>query len=180
MIPSPSQDLVPKCQILCHLSQWERQGGLGVGERIKKESHPLKDQGWDTKYSTVPPWLQPQLPLIDALTGAPVRAFPPGGSEVVSPSVVLRDLSTNRSLSEQLTAAHVFVTAFAWSKCSTIGGKSQSLWRKIPIFSEKLVAIILKTGFITLVVELWMLWKPNTAVLPISCAEGGRICAYFG
>lgn len=34
-------------------------------------------------YSTVPPWLQPQLPLIDAVTGAPDPAFPPDGSEVV-------------------------------------------------------------------------------------------------
>jgi hypothetical protein len=45
---------------------------------------PLKDQGWDTKYSTVPPWLQIALPLIDALTGAPGTSFPMLGSKVVS------------------------------------------------------------------------------------------------
>jgi hypothetical protein len=44
--------------------------------------------------------------------GAPIRAFPPGGSEVVSPSADLQGLSTNRPLSEQLSAARVFVTAF--------------------------------------------------------------------
>jgi len=36
-----------------------------------------EDQGWDTKYSTVPPWLHRKaVPLIDALTGAPGMAFP--------------------------------------------------------------------------------------------------------
>jgi len=35
-----------------------------------------EDQGWATKYSTVPPWLQQMLPLIDALTGVPGMAFP--------------------------------------------------------------------------------------------------------
>jgi hypothetical protein len=46
-----------------------------IGEG-KIKTPPLKDQGWDTKYSTVPPWLQLSLPLIDALTGAPGMAFP--------------------------------------------------------------------------------------------------------
>ena len=56
----------------------------GAGEGIKN-THPLKNQGWDTKkYSTVPPWLLPEEPLIDALTGAPVQPFPADGSEVVS------------------------------------------------------------------------------------------------
>ena len=56
----------------------------------KGYSKLLKDQGWDTKYSTVPPWLQIALPLIDALTGAPDRAFLPDGSEVVSIPAVLQ------------------------------------------------------------------------------------------
>ena len=48
-----------------------------LGEGIKN-THPLKDQGWDTKYSTVPPWLPCMAePLIDAITGAPGVAFPP-------------------------------------------------------------------------------------------------------
>ena len=36
------------------------------------------------QYSTVPPWLRLLPSLIDALTGAPGRAFLPCGSEVVS------------------------------------------------------------------------------------------------
>ena len=35
-------------------------------------------------YSTVPPWLRPWPSLIDAVTGAPGKAFLPCGSEVVS------------------------------------------------------------------------------------------------
>ena len=49
----------------------------------KKSPSPDEHQGWDTKYSTVPPWLQIALPLIDALTGAPDGAFLPHSSEVV-------------------------------------------------------------------------------------------------
>ena len=36
-----------------------------MGQGIKN-THPLKDQGWDTKYSTVPPWLRPKPSLIVA------------------------------------------------------------------------------------------------------------------
>ena len=52
--------------------------------RNKKIAHPLKIRGGIQKYSTVPPWLQIALPLIDAVTGAPESAFPPVSSEVVS------------------------------------------------------------------------------------------------
>ena len=93
---------------------------------------PEKIRGGIQKYSTVPPWLRQMPSLIGAVMGAPIRAFPPGGSEVVSPSADLQGLSTNRPLSEQLSAARVFVTAL-WSKCTTIVPKSQSLWRKYPI-----------------------------------------------
>ena len=50
-----------------------------------KKTHPLKDQGWDTKVfhgSTLVTAVRPSL--IDALTGAPVQPFPADGSEVVS------------------------------------------------------------------------------------------------
>jgi len=47
-----------------------------VGGGHNKTPTP-EDQGWDTKYSTVPPWLHRKaVPLIDALTGAPGMAFP--------------------------------------------------------------------------------------------------------
>lgn len=51
-------------------------------------------------YSTVPPWLQCNaLPLIGAVTGAPVPEFPPGGSEVVEHRSVLQShLSTQAPL----------------------------------------------------------------------------------
>ena len=52
--------------------------------KAKNNPIPWRNQGWDTKYSTVPPWLRPQPSLIGTVTGAPVRPFPTGGSEVVS------------------------------------------------------------------------------------------------
>ena len=84
--------------------------GEAWGEHIKIP--PLKDQGWDTKYSTVPPWLQLALPLIDALTGAPGGAFPVRSSEVVAAGQGYRSLSPYGFLSGHLTFGHVFITAF--------------------------------------------------------------------
>ena len=55
-----------------------------MGKGIKN-THPLKDQGWDTKVfhgSTLVTAVRPSL--IDALTGAPVQPFPADSSEVVS------------------------------------------------------------------------------------------------
>ena len=75
-----------------------------IGEGIKN-SHPLTKQGWDTKYSTVPPWLRLAPSLIDAITGAPGRLFPTCGSEVVSSPAGLQSLFTNRLLSEHLSGA---------------------------------------------------------------------------
>ena len=46
------------------------------GKGYKKFPSPEQNQGWDTKYSTVPPWLQLALPLIDAVTGVTGAAFP--------------------------------------------------------------------------------------------------------
>ena len=47
-------------------------------------------------HSTVPPWLQQMLPLIDALTGAPDRLFPTDGSEVVRCGKVLQNHYTKQ------------------------------------------------------------------------------------
>jgi len=48
-----------------------------IREKGIKNTHPLnKDQGWDTKYSTVPPWLRQMPSLIGTVTGAPGVAFP--------------------------------------------------------------------------------------------------------
>ena len=55
---------------------------LRYGEGYKK-AHPLKSGVGYKMYSTVPPWLQQALPLIDALTGAPDPEFPPDSSEAV-------------------------------------------------------------------------------------------------
>ena len=41
-------------------------------------------------YSTVPPWLRTEPPLIGTVTGAPGAAFPPHGSKVVSSGAVLQ------------------------------------------------------------------------------------------
>lgn len=58
-----------------------------------------------TTYSTVPPWLQRKaLPLIGAITGAPVPEFPPGGSEVVELRSVLQ---SHLSIQAPLWAAYL-------------------------------------------------------------------------
>jgi hypothetical protein len=91
-----------------------------MGEGIKN-THPLKNQGWDTdvQYSTVPPWLRHMPSLIDALTGAPVRPFPTGGSEVVSFSAGLQMPCTKTASSLGiLPETHVFVAAFIKEKIS--------------------------------------------------------------
>jgi hypothetical protein len=64
-------------------------------------------------YSTVPPWLQLALSLIDAITGAPGGAFPPPrlGSGIAGGRIP-EPFHQSWPLSEDLTAARVFVTAF--------------------------------------------------------------------
>jgi len=66
------------------------------------------------QYSTVPPWLPSKgKPLIDAVTGAPGRAFPLRGSEVVTQTAGVRlPFTESGSLSGNLTDARVFVVAF--------------------------------------------------------------------
>ena len=85
-----------------------------IGGRYRKIP-PLKDQGWDTiiMYSTVPPWLQLALSLIDAITGAPGMAFPRIRlrSGIAAGRVTGPFHQTGPSLS-RFPAARVFVTAF--------------------------------------------------------------------
>lgn len=63
-----------------------------------KNTHPLKNQGWDTKvfHGSTLVVVYIKLPLIDALTGAPGRAFLPCGSEVVSSPAGVRMPHTKR------------------------------------------------------------------------------------
>ena len=64
--------------------------------------------------------------LIDALTGAPVPVFPPGSSEVVSPTAgVQMPFSTGASSLSILPSARVFVTAFYYEKFSILFAESQ-------------------------------------------------------
>ena len=83
------------------------------GEGIKN-THPLKRiRGGIQMYSTVPPWLRQKPSLIGALTGAPVRAFLPCGSEVVSLSAGVRMPCTKVAPSLGIfRSARVFITAF--------------------------------------------------------------------
>jgi len=80
----------------------------------KKETPPLKNQGWDTKsYSTVPPWLQHKLPLIDAVTGAPGMAFP--HTRLRSGIAIGRGTEPSHQTGSSLgilPSAHVFIAAF--------------------------------------------------------------------
>ena len=53
-------------------------------------------------YSTVPPWLQHGLSLIDALTGAPGMAFPHMRLRSGTLTEAFRTLAPDRFLSENL------------------------------------------------------------------------------
>ena len=107
------------------------------GERYKKYPPPEQNQGWDTKYSTVPPWLLLAKPLIDALTGAPGGAFLPRSSEVVSlPGRVTKYLHQMYLSLRIFPGRHVFITAFYTRKCNIYYSKCQSRpgkenWEKI-------------------------------------------------
>ena len=87
---------------------------LLIGGRYRKIP-PLKNQGWDTiiMYSTVPPWLQLALSLIDAITGVPGMAFPRIRlrSGIAAGRVTGPFHHAGPSLS-RFPAARVFVTAF--------------------------------------------------------------------
>ena len=83
----------------------------------KKYPTPDINQGWDTyyiMYSTVPPWLQTSLPLVDdTVTGAPGRPFPTVSSEVVSNQAGVRSHCTKLTpLCRILPSLRVFITAF--------------------------------------------------------------------
>ena len=108
----------------------------GLGEGIKN-SHPLTKQGWDTKYSTVPPWLRRKPSLIDALTGAPGRPFPTCGSEVVSSPAGLQSLFTNRLLSEHLSGAACLRRSLYGENLAHLREKVNPCGGKMPVFSRK-------------------------------------------
>ncbi|MBQ3146751.1 MAG: hypothetical protein IJB91_03375 [Oscillospiraceae bacterium] len=132
-------------------------------EKGIKNTHPLKAQGWDTKYSTVPPWLQLVLPLIDALTGAPGGVFPPRGSKAVSFPASLQSLAPTGfslgksqegvSFSQPLTGVNL---SYQRKKVNPCGGSFCKIMAKS-------VCIILQPEAITLVAFLCriMLTKCN-------------------
>ena len=101
-----------------------------IGRRYKKYPPPEQNQGWDTKYSTVPPWLPLAKPLIDALTGAPDRPFPTDGSEVVSHRGTSRAFHQPAPLWAVHPGGMSSSMPFVWSEFSIIPLKCQSPWRK--------------------------------------------------
>ena len=80
--------------------------------KTKNNPTPEKSGVGYKMYSTVPPWLQIALPLIDAVTGAPGLPFPTVGSEGVVTLQGNEAISPGRLLSENLTKRHVFLIAF--------------------------------------------------------------------
>ena len=133
------------------------------GEGIKKFPSPEQNQGWDTKYSTVPPWLRLLPSLIDAVTGVTGRAFPPRSSESgIGPGSVPKPSHQMGSSLRFFLGTHVFRQSFWHIKCSTIspqcqcsGGKRASKFvhqRKTGVFlgffgtqnSYKMVSITVK------------------------------------
>ena len=93
---------------------------LPIGEGIKKFPSPEQNQGWDTKYSTVPPWLRLAPSLIDAVTGVTGRAFPPGSSESGIADRRGSKPSHQMGLSLRfLRTAHVFRHSFLRIECTT-------------------------------------------------------------
>jgi hypothetical protein len=102
--------------------------------RYKKYPAPDQNQGWDTKYSTVPPWLRIASPLIDAVTGAPVRLFPTGSSEVVSYREANKTLAPKRiSLWEaykiRMSSSQLF-TKSIYHNLPTLSIPGRWLWAK--------------------------------------------------
>ena len=83
------------------------------GERYKKYPPPERS---GVGYKSIPrfhPGCFQQKPLIGALTGAPVRAFLPCGSEVVSSPAGVRMPCTKTATSLGIfPEKHVFITAF--------------------------------------------------------------------
>ena len=80
--------------------------------RYKKYPAPDKIRGGIQSIPRFHPGYSRWLSLIDALTGAPDRAFLPYSSEVVSRWKSNKALSPNRPLSGKFCGAHVFITAF--------------------------------------------------------------------
>ena len=147
-------------------------GGLGEGI---KNSHPLTKQGWDTKYSTVPPWLRRAPSLIDALTGAPGRPFPTCGSEVVSSPAGLQSLFTNRLLSEHLSGAACLRhglygenIAQTREKVNPCGGKNGKILEKYRSKVADKSGCVLTDGF-----------RANCNFFTTCCVEKFKRSAYF-
>ncbi len=105
---------------------------LWLGEGIKNP-HPPNESG--VGYKSIPrfhPGYGQGPSLIDALTGAPVGAFLPRGSEVVSSPAGLRAPCTKTASSLGIfPGPHVFITAFLYKKSITFYTKCQSPSEKV-------------------------------------------------
>ena len=104
-----------------------------AGKGYKKFPSPEQNQGWDTKYSTVPPWLRLSPSLIDAVTGVTGRAFPPRSSESgIDPGSVPKPSHQMGSSLRFFLGTHVFRQSFWQIKCNTISRPCQWAQKKSP------------------------------------------------